>query len=77
VVDLAPIADFVPEEVRTEAEALAEQFRSGAMGVTDVFTGPILNQEGAEGVAEGASMTDEEILNMNWFVQGVEGSVEG
>ena len=77
VVDLAPIADFVPEDVRTEAESLAEEFRSGAMGVTDVFTGPIMNQDGAEGVAEGASMTDEEILNMNWFVQGVEGSVEG
>jgi basic membrane protein A len=77
VVDLAPIAEFVPEDVRTETEALAEQFRSGEMGVTDIFTGPILDQDGAEGVADGASMSDEEILNMNWFVQGVEGNVEG
>jgi len=28
-------------------------------------------------VAEGASMTDEEILTMDWFVQGVEGSATG
>jgi basic membrane protein A len=77
VVDLAPIADFVPEDVRTEADAMAEEFRSGTRGVTDIFTGPLTRQDGSEGVAEGASMTDEEILNMNWFVQGVDGSVEG
>jgi basic membrane protein A len=77
VVDLAPIADFVPEDVVTEAEALAEEFRTGAQGVTDIFTGPITKQDGSEGVAEGASMSDEEILTMDWFVQGVEGSPEG
>ena len=77
VVDLAPIADFVPEEIVAEAEALAEEFRSATQGVTNIFTGPIAKQDDSEGVAEGASMSDEEILNMNWFVQGVEGSAEG
>ncbi len=77
VVDIAPIADFVPEDVVTEAEAMAQEFRSGAMGITDIFTGPLTQQDGSEGVAEGASMTDEEILNMTWFVQGVEGSPTG
>lgn len=77
VVDIAPIAEFVPEDVATEAEAMAEEFRSGAMGITDIFTGPLTQQDGSEGVAEGASMTDEEILNMTWFVQGVEGSPTG
>ena len=77
VVDIAPIAAFVPEDVSAEAEAMAEEFRTGAMGVTDIFTGPLTQQDGSEGVAEGASMTDEEILNMAWFVQGVEGSPTG
>ena len=77
VVDLAPIASFVPEDVVTEAGELSEQFSSGAMGVTDVFSGPLTRQDGSEGVAEGASMTDEEILTMSWFVQGVEGSASG
>jgi len=77
VVDIAPIADFVPEDVVTEAEAMAQEFRSGAMGITDIFTGPLTQQDGSEGVGEGASMTDEEILNMTWFVQGVEGSPTG
>jgi basic membrane protein A len=76
-VDLAPVAGFVPEEVAEEAEVLAEEFRDGARGVTDIFTGPIARQDGAEGVAEGASMSDEEILTMDWFVQGVSGSATG
>ncbi len=77
VVDIAPIAEFVPEEVRAEAEAMAEEFASGDRGVTDIFTGPIMRQDGSEGIAEGASLSDEEILNMEWFVQGVEGSASG
>ena len=77
VVDLAPIAAFVPEDVATEADALAEEFRTGTRGVTAIFTGPITRQDGSEGVAEGASMSDEEILTMDWFVQGVEGSPTG
>jgi basic membrane protein A len=77
VVDLAPIADFVGEDIATEADALSEEFRSGKRGVTDIFTGPITGQDGSEGVAEGASMSDEEILTMEWFVQGVEGSPTG
>jgi basic membrane protein A len=77
VVDLAPLADFVPADVATEAEALAEEFRGGERGITDIFTGPIARQDGSEGVAEGASLSDEEILLMDWFVQGVEGNPKG
>jgi basic membrane protein A len=77
VVGLAPVAGFVPEEVTEEAQVLAGEFRTGARGVTDIFTGPIARQDGSEGVAEGASMSDEEILTMDWFVQGVSGSATG
>ena len=77
VVNIAPIAEFVPAEVAEQAMAVADEFMNGTRGVTEIFTGPILNQDGEEGVAEGVSLSDEEILNMTWFVQGVEGSVEG
>jgi basic membrane protein A len=77
VVDIAPIADFVPPEVRTEAEALADEFRSGARGNATIFSGPLVDQDGAERVAAGVSMTDDEILNMDWFVEGVLGSPRG
>ncbi len=75
VVGLSPIADVVPAEVQREATALADEFRSGARGVTTIFSGPLLDQEGTERMAEGVSMTDEEILNMDWFVQGVLGEL--
>jgi len=77
VVDLAPIAEFVPEEVRAEAEALAEEFRSGERGIGDIFAGPIARQDGSEGVPEGESMAEEDILHMDWFVEGVSGSATG
>jgi basic membrane protein A len=77
VVDLAPVAAFVPDEVRTEAEALADEFRTGTRGISDIFTGPLMDQDGAERVAEGESLADEDILMMDWFVEGVAGSATG
>jgi basic membrane protein A len=41
-----------------------------------VFVGPIKDQSGAEKVAAGAAMSDEELLGMTWFVQGVIGTTE-
>jgi len=39
------------------------------------FTGPIKDQAGAIKVAAGAALTDQELVPMNWFVEGVEGSL--
>ena len=39
----------------------------------DPFTGPLFDQEGTEIVADGIRMTDVQIWNMDWFVQGVIG----
>jgi basic membrane protein A len=44
-------------------------------GSLNVFTGPIADQSGAEKVAAGTTMTDEEVWNMSWFVKGVIGNV--
>jgi basic membrane protein A len=71
VVDLAPIADFVPDDVKQLIETEKARILSGEL---NIFAGPIMDQTGADKVPEGTSMTDEEILNMDWFVQGVEGS---
>ena len=40
-----------------------------------VFAGPLKDNEGNVKVQEGATMTDEEMLSMDWFVEGVIGSV--
>jgi basic membrane protein A len=44
-------------------------------GELNPFAGPIADQSGAEKVAAGAKMTDDEIWNMSWFVKGVIGSI--
>jgi basic membrane protein A len=75
LVDLAPIADFVPEEIRTAAEEEIARFESGEETIYTIFTGPIADQSGEIRVPEGVSMTDEELLSMDWFVEGVEGEI--
>lgn len=45
-------------------------------GSWDVFTGPIKDQTGTVRVSEGEKLTDEEMLSLDWFVEGVEGTME-
>jgi basic membrane protein A len=75
VVDLAPIADFVPDDVRKAAEDEIAKFKSGEETIYTIFTGPIPDQSGEVHVPEGQAMTDEELLGMNWFIEGVEGEI--
>jgi basic membrane protein A len=74
-VDLAPIGDMVPADVKASAATEAEAFKSGAQTIFTIFTGPLHDQTGAEKVAAGVAMTAEELLSMNWFVEGVEGEI--
>jgi basic membrane protein A len=75
VVDMAPIADFVPDDIRTAIEEEVARFKSGEETIYTIFTGPIADQTGEVRVPEGQAMTDEELLSMNWFVEGVEGEI--
>jgi basic membrane protein A len=76
-VDIAPIGDMVPEEVKAGALAEAEKFKKGEQTIYTIFTGPLKDQTGAEKVPAGVAMTDEELLGMSWFVEGVEGEAAG
>lgn len=40
-------------------------------GTLEPFTGPLYDQDGNLKVEEGVKMTDDEIWNMDWYVQGV------
>ncbi len=70
VVDLAPLSAQVP----AETVALVDEYKAKILGGADnVFCGPINGQNGELSIAEGSCMTDEEVLNMSWFVEGVVG----
>lgn len=72
LVGLAPYGSDVTEETKSIVEAERERIISGKW---DVFTGPLTNQKGEVVLAEGQSMSDGDMLGMNWFVQGVEGEI--
>src|SRR5262245_8613088 len=75
IVDLAPIGPMVPDDVRAAIEEEIASFKSGDQTIYTIFTGPLKAQTGQERVAAGQAMTDEELLGMNWFVEGVEGVI--
>lgn len=71
-VALSPFGAAVTEDTKT----LVNEKKSIIIdGKWDVFTGPIANQAGEIKIPEGKAMSDEEIWNMNWFVEGVKGDI--
>jgi basic membrane protein A len=74
IVDLAPLSDKVPDDVKALVEEWKQKILSGEW---DVFTGPIKGQDGELSVPAGVSMTDGEMLSMDWFVEGVVGEAPG
>lgn len=72
IVDLAPYGPMVPEDVKKLVDAKKQEIISGKF---DVFTGPVKDQQGQVRVAEGQKMSDGDMLKLNWFVEGVEGTI--
>lgn len=73
IVKLADLTSIAPAEAKDKVEKAKADIISGKF---NVFQGPIKDQTGAVKVPEGKTMTDEEILSFDWFVQGVEGKVK-
>ncbi|WP_258360625.1 BMP family ABC transporter substrate-binding protein [Moorella sulfitireducens] len=72
VVDLAPYGPMVPDDVKQLVEAKKKEIMDGTW---DVFTGPIKDQSGKIRVPEGQRMSDADMLQFDWFVEGVEGEI--
>ncbi len=71
VVRLADFSKLVPDDVIAAVEVAKEELRTG----NDVFCGPIVNQAGEIVVPEGVCMSDSDLLNFDWLVEGVIGSI--
>lgn len=72
-VDIAPISNKVPEEIRKKVQA---QRMAIIEGHFFVFKGPIRDQEGFVRILAKRKATDRELLKMKWFVNGVFGKIE-
>lgn len=73
IVDLAPFGPMVPNDVRQKVEAKKKEILAGS---SDVFVGPVKDQKGELRIPAGKTATDEEMLGMKYFVQGVVGTLE-
>ena len=72
MVGIGEFSEAIPEEVRAEAEQMKQDIISGAY---HPFTGPIKKQDGSDWLAEGETATDETLLGMDFYVEGIEGDI--
>lgn len=72
LVALAPMSTKVPADVQKLVAAKTADIKSGKL---HPFAGPIKNQQGKVTVAAGATHNDGELLGMNYFVEGVQGTI--
>ncbi len=73
IVALSPMTDLVPRAVQDMVLAKKAEILAGTAAV---FEGPVSDQTGTLRIAAGESASDEALLGMNWFVQGVVGTTE-
>jgi len=72
IIDLAPISDKAHADAKKKVEEVKSKILAGTW---DVFTGPVKDQSGKERLAKDAKMSDKDMLSMDYFVEGVEGSI--
>lgn len=68
---VSPYNKAMPKDIAAAADKIQAGWKDGSY---NVFTGPISDQTGAEKVAKGVVMKDEELAGLDWFVNGVEGA---
>ena len=73
VVYIAPYGPAVSEDTKKITDAAKAKIIDGSL---KVFTGPIKDQSGNVKVAEGQTISDEDLLKFDWFVEGVEGTIK-
>lgn len=72
MVAFAEYGPGVPDDVKAAADVIKEGIVDGSI---HPFQGPINNQAGEEVVAEGEIIGDDVLLGMDYYVEGVQGSL--
>ena len=69
IVQIAPYGPGVTDAAREAADKVKAGIIAGTL---HPFAGPISDQKGNQKVAAGATIPDEELLKLDWYVQGVQ-----
>ena len=72
MIKLAPINKKVPADVVALVEKTTQSIADGSF---HPFSGPIKKQDGSMVVEAGKNLTDQDLLGMNYYVEGVLGSI--
>lgn len=72
MIGLAPLSDAIPTEVRERIAAAEAAMRAGEL---TPFDGPVRKQDGTEVIAVGQSITDDQLWTMDYFVEGIIGTM--
>ncbi|HET6518396.1 MAG TPA: BMP family ABC transporter substrate-binding protein [Geminicoccaceae bacterium] len=70
MVEISPYGPAVTPEMAEAADKVKDAIIAGEL---HPFQGPIRNQAGEQVVAEGETLGDEQLLRMDWYVQGIQG----
>jgi simple sugar transport system substrate-binding protein len=71
-VDLEDLNAAIPADARADEKKAHDDMASGKR---DVFAGPIKDQSGAIKVPAGTTLKDPELQRLNWYVEGVDGTL--
>ena len=71
-VGIGPYGPKVTDEMKANVEEAQEEIISGEL---EIFEGPIRDQSGELRVPEGEALTLDELLAIDWLVEGIEGTV--
>ena len=72
MLEMSDYNDAIPANVVAIAEAAEAGIRDGSL---HPFAGPIRNQAGELVIPEGEVVSDGDLLSMDWYVEGVQGSI--
>lgn len=72
LVVMAPLNSVVPAAV---AKVFEEKKKALSDGTLTPFQGPVKDQSGAIKVPAGSTMPLDQLMSLNWYVEGVEGSI--
>ncbi|MFU0504870.1 BMP family ABC transporter substrate-binding protein [Pseudaminobacter sp. NGMCC 1.201702] len=72
VIRVSSLNEAVPADVKELVAKAEADLKSGSL---KPFTGPIADQHGKERVAAGVSLSDDELMRLDWLSAGIQGSI--
>ena len=72
MVGIGEITGPVPDDVKAEAEKIRDDIAAGSY---HPFTGPLNKQDGSAWLADGEVADDGTLAGMNFYVEGITGSI--